>query len=135
MIKEDFKAFLKDIDDDYEKDLKAYCDQSRKVRGDYVSKAVKLIDNLCDKYGGTTLGLQYDKNGTRWATVEFNLPELDVTKATLKFFNGPIGGVFFLEFNKNKLRDTVTIAQAFPIDAMTEFVVGKINELKEEKKE
>ncbi len=134
MIKEDFKVFLKDLDDDYEKDLKEYCNQSRKVRGDYVSKAVKLIDILCEKYGGTTLGLQYDKDGTRWATVAFNLPALEVTKATLKFFNGPVGGVFFLEFTKNKLRDSVTIAQALPIDAITEFVVEKINELKEEKK-
>lgn len=135
MIKEDFKSFIKDLDDDYEMDLKAYCDQSRKIRGDYVNKAVQLIDNLCDKYGGTTLGLQYDKKGTRWATVAFNLPALDVTKATLKFFNGPVGGVFFLEFTKNGLRDTVTIAHAFPIDAMTEFVVEKIEGLKEEKKE
>ena len=135
MIKEDFNAFIKDLDDDYEKDLKAYCDQSRKIRGDYVNKAVQLIDNLCDKYGGTTLGLLYDKEGTRWATVAFNLPALDVTKATLKFFNGPVGGVFFLEFSKNGLRDTVTFPQVLPIDTMIEFVVKKINDLKEEKKE
>lgn len=135
MNKDDFNAFIKDLDDDYEKDLKAYCDQSRKIRGDYVSKAVQLIDNLCDKYGGTTLGLSYDKKGTRWATVAFNLPALDVTKATLKFFNGPVGGVFFLDFSKNRLRDSVTFSHVLPIHAMTEFVVEKINDLKEEKKE
>lgn len=132
MGKENFDAFVKELDEDYERRLKEYCDLGKKSRGDYIQKAIQLLDNLYKKYQGATLerGLHYDKTGNLWASVKFKLPGLDVTEATMKFFNGPGGAVFLFDFKTNEIKDSFAIPHVVELDTMTEFVAERISKAK-----
>lgn len=132
MSKENFEAFIKELDEDYEKRLKEYCDLGKKSRGDYIQKAIQLLDNLYKKYQGAILdfGMRYDKTGDRWASVKFRLPGLDVTEATMKFYNGPGGGVFLFNFKKNEINGSFAIPHTVELDTMTEFVAERIRKTK-----
>lgn len=132
MSKENFEAFVKELDEDYEMRLAEYCDLCKKSRGDYIQKAVQLLDNLYKKYQGATLdfGMRYDKTGDRWASVKFKLPGLDVTEATMKFFNGPGGAVFLFDFNTNEIKGKFAIPHTVELDAMTKFVAERIRKAK-----